>query len=413
MPERGGENGLKPEAAATQADALADHPVLPQPKVDPESLVLRGTPRRVVRFRRELIIGIAAASSLAIAATAWFALRPASFKLAASGEEMFVAKGAGSPEALAAAPGSYDQIPKLGPALPGDLGRPILEHQRKLAEQGALPPDDPAADAEATARQRALAEEAAARQSAVLMNLGGRGGMAAVAASLPSATAAAPTDQPTGIPEAAQVSAGSNVSTDKEVIPHRVRAPASPWILSSGSVIAGSLVTGLNSDLPGLVVAQVSENVYDSITGRTLLIPQGARLIGRYESAIAFGQRRAFVAWQRIIWPDGSSLTIDNAPASDAAGYAGLADKVDFHTGTLLKGVGLSTLLGVGTQLSLGDSESDLVRALRESAQQGGSRAGDRLVERSLDIEPTITIRPGVPVRVLVHADLVLKPWNP
>jgi len=180
-----------------------------------------------------------------------------------------------------------------------------------------------------------------------------------------------------------------------------------------GQVIAASLVTGLDSDLPGLVVAQVSENVYDSISGRTLLIPQGARLLGRYESNIDFGQRRAIVAWQRIIWPDGSSLTLDNAPASDAAGYAGLADKVDFHSWALLKGVGLATLLGVGTELGFGGDESDLVRALRESAQTGGARAGDRIVERNLDIAPTIGVRPGWPLRVIVHRDLVLAPWRP
>jgi type IV secretion system protein VirB10 len=143
-----------------------------------------------------------------------------------------------------------------------------------------------------------------------------------------------------------------------------------------------------------------------------LLIPQGARLIGSYENAVAFGQRRAFVVWKRIIWPDGSSLRIDE-PASDAAGYAGLADKVDAHGGQLLKGVALSTLLGVGTELSLGDDESDLVEAIRQSAQQSGARAGDRLVEKYLDIEPTITVRPGWPVRVIVQRDLVLKPWGP
>ena len=177
-------------------------------------------------------------------------------------------------------------------------------------------------------------------------------------------------------------------------------------------MIAASLVTGLNSDLPGLVVAQVSENVFDSVTGRTLLIPQGARLIGRYESNTSYGQQRAFVVWQRIIWPDGSSLTLDDAPASDPSGYAGVRDRVDSHGWQLLKGVALSTLLGVGTELGTGSDESEFVRAVREAAQQSGGRAGDRLVERSLDIRPTMMVRPGWPVRVLVHKDLVLQPWR-
>jgi type IV secretion system protein VirB10 len=194
--------------------------------------------------------------------------------------------------------------------------------------------------------------------------------------------------------------------------PHALQTPASPHQVMAGSVIAASLVTGLNSDLPGLVVAQVTENVYDTVTGRTLLIPQGARLIGSYDSVIAFGQSRALLVWRRIVLPDGSSIQIDNLPATDAAGYAGLEDEVDFHTWRLIKGVVLSTLLGVGTELSLGGEESDLVRALRESTQQNANRAGQRITERNLNIQPTITVRPGWPLRVIVHQDLVLRPYR-
>lgn len=117
------------------------------------------------------------------------------------------------------------------------------------------------------------------------------------------------------------------------------------------------------------------------------------------------------VAWQRIVLPNGSSIRIDNLPATDLAGYAGLSDKVDAHTWQLLKGIALSTLFGVGTELSLGDGESDLVRAIRESAQQGTSRAGDQIVTKNLDVQPTITVRPGWPLRVVVHKDIVLAPW--
>jgi type IV secretion system protein VirB10 len=174
-------------------------------------------------------------------------------------------------------------------------------------------------------------------------------------------------------------------------------------------VIAGSLITGLRSDLPGLVIAQVTESVYDSPTGRILLIPQGARLIGSYDSVVAFGQSRALVVWQRIVFPDGRSLRLDNVPATDPAGYAGLADKVDHHTWTLLKGAVVSTLLGVGANLTF-TGESDLVQAIRESTQQNVSRAGDQLTSRNLNIQPTITVRPGTPVRLVVHRDLVLAP---
>jgi hypothetical protein len=179
-----------------------------------------------------------------------------------------------------------------------------------------------------------------------------------------------------------------------DVNPHALTRAVSPYTLSAGSVIAASLITGINSDLPGFITAQVTQNAYDSVTGRTLLIPQGSRLIGSYDSVVAFGQKRALVVWQRIILPNGSSLRIDNMPASDARGFAGLADKVDLHTWQLLKGVVLSTLLGVGTELSIG-GEGDLVRAIRESTQQSASRAGDQIVSKNLNIQPTITVRPG------------------
>lgn len=192
---------------------------------------------------------------------------------------------------------------------------------------------------------------------------------------------------------------------------HALQPPGSPHQVMAGSVIAASLLTGVNSDLPGLVIAQVTEPVYDTVTGRTVLIPQGSRLIGAYDSVVAFGQSRALLVWQRIILPDGSSIQIDNLPATDPAGYAGLEDRVDFHTWRLLRGVALSTLLGVGTELSLGDTESDLVRAIRESTQQNADRAGQQIVTRNLDIQPTIRIRPGWPLRVIVHKDLTLRPW--
>src|SRR3546814_18907084 len=114
--------------------------------------------------------------------------------------------------------------------------------------------------------------------------------------------------------------------------------PISPNTLVAGSVIAASLITGLNSDLPGLVTAQVTQNVYDSATGRTLLVPQGARLIGSYDSVVAFGQKRALVVWQRIVMPDGSSLRIDNAPATDQSGFAGLTEQGHFHPCTAHNG---------------------------------------------------------------------------
>ena len=174
-------------------------------------------------------------------------------------------------------------------------------------------------------------------------------------------------------------------------------------------MIAASLLTGLNSDLPGMVTAQVTQNVFDTVTGRILLVPQGARLTGRYDSVVAFGQSRALVIWERLILLDGSSIQLGGMPATDASGYAGLSDEVDFHTWTLLKGVAVATLLGVGSELTI-DGESDLVEAIREATQRNTLRAGDQITQRALNIQPTISIRPGTPVRVLVTRDLILQP---
>jgi N-acyl-L-homoserine lactone synthetase len=170
--------------------------------------------------------------------------------------------------------------------------------------------------------------------------------------------------------------------------------------------ISASLITGLNSDLPSEVTAQVTENVYDTVTGQILLIPQGAKLIGSYDSVVAFGQSRALLVWQRIIMPDGSSIQIDNLPATDAAGYAGLSDKVDYHTWTLLKGIRPSTLLGVGTETTFGSSQSNLVQAIEQSTEESTNQAGQRIVEKDLNIQPTITVRLGWPLRVIVSKDL-------
>jgi type IV secretion system protein TrbI len=192
---------------------------------------------------------------------------------------------------------------------------------------------------------------------------------------------------------------------------HSLQKPVSPFTLMAGSIIPASLVTGLNSDLPGFVIGQVTENVYDTVIGRYLLVPQGTKIIGKYDSVVAFGQKRALVVWQRLIRPDGSSLVIDNLPATDEGGYAGLEDQVDFHTWSLLKGVALATLLGVGSELTLGNNQNDLISAIEQSAVKNTDQAGQQFVQRQLDVQPTLTVRPGWPLRIIVHKDLILEPY--
>jgi len=390
------------------------------PKVDPETLVLRARPTRAIRFKRGVIVSLIAIAATGVVGTTWFALEPHALHLVSDGDDKASAAKAPS-DTLSALPSSYANVPKLGPPLPGDLGRPILDRQRQLA--GApLPPSATNTEQLAEeARQHRLAELKAARESGLLVQTGNRQTMPVPAASSPAADAPAdngerpatvsidPDRDPNGQQHKADFMTASSKAAD--INPYPLASRPSPFTLSAGTVISASLITGLRSDLPGLVTAQVTERVYDSATGRILLIPQGARLIGSYDSVVAFGQKNALVVWQRIIFPDGSSVRLENAPATDPSGYAGLSDRVDFHTWSLLKGVVLSTLLGVGAELQF-SGESDLVQALRESTQQSVSRAGDQLTSRNLQVQPTITVRPGAPVRLVVHRDIILKPWS-
>ncbi|UCI32144.1 TrbI/VirB10 family protein [Mesorhizobium sp. B4-1-4] len=393
------------------------------PKLDPEQLQLRASPRRAVRFRRGVIVAIAAVGSGAILGVTMIALQGPALRMREQAEDLYNTDHKPTAEGLDTLPKDYSGMnpkpPMLGPPLPGDLGRPILERQRQL---GIAPGQ------EASAEEQRLAQQAiSARESQVLFRIVNRATQTDLAGNGRGAQqpfeALPQFDVRSGLPSVAPAEGDQNnqqrkldfiSQQDSRGIynPHALQTPASRYQLMAGSVIAASLITGINSDLPGLVVAQVTENVHDTVTGNTLLIPQGSRLIGTYDSVVAFGQKRALLVWQRIVMPDGSSIEIDNLPAADTAGYAGLEDKVDFHTWQLIKGVALATLLGVGTELSFGENESDLVKAIRESAQQNVSQAGQRITGKNLNIQPTITVRPGWPLRVIVHKDLVLRPYQ-
>lgn len=385
---------------------MNDEPEAPPapPKLAPEAMALRAQPARAIRFRRGVIIAVAAFGSASVTGVAWLALQPRIARQMAQPNEVSQPAAQAAADALDKAPATYGDIPKLGPPLPGDLGRPILRAQERQVE----PPPSPQpseADSEAARRPQRLAELKAARESGLMVQLqdAGRGKTTAAPASPEPVTSAA--DQ------VGHVAPAGRGSQNPDQNAHQLTRASSPNMVLAGSVIAASLITGLNSELPGMVTAQVTEHLYDTATGRILLVPQGTRLVGKYDNVVAFGQRRALVVWQRLILPDGSSLRLDDMPATDPSGYAGLSDKVDFHTWSLLKGVAIATLLGVGTELTI-TGESDLVQALRESAQSNSARAGDRITQRNLDIQPTITIRPGAPVRVLVTRDLVLTPWQ-
>jgi type IV secretion system protein TrbI len=191
----------------------------------------------------------------------------------------------------------------------------------------------------------------------------------------------------------------------KTVSPDRLANPASRYVVQAGAVIPAALVTGIRSDLPGQVTAQATENVYDSPTGRYLLIPQGSKLVGLYDSQISFGQDRVLLVWTRLIMPNGRSIVLERQPGADTQGFAGLEDEVDHHWGRLLMAAALSTVLGVGAELGA-------TKALRRGSTDSLNQTGQQIVRRNLNIQPTVTVRPGFPVRVIVNRDLVLTPYQ-
>ena len=203
-----------------------------------------------------------------------------------------------------------------------------------------------------------------------------------------------------------------NAAADKiTVSPDRLQAPASPYVVQAGTLIAGALLTGIRSDLPGQITGQVTENIYDSPTGQTLLIPQGAKLIGVYDSQVSFGQSQVLLVWTRLIMPNGQSIVLERQPGADPQGFSGLQDEVDNHWGELFKAAFLSTLLSVGSGAGTSGQENDLVQAIRQGASNSISQTGQQIVGRQLNIQPTLTIRPGFPVRIIVNRDLVLAPY--
>lgn len=376
--------------------------VRPQ-KEDPETLVLRGKPRQAIRFRRGLVIGAFAVFSAGLIGLSWMSLEPRSFRSAMLPDEGSEGRGK-PPDALTGLPSGYGDVPRLGPPLPGDLGRPILEHRRE-AEADASEPHGMLQGSVSDETQGLRDPANEARRSAILVGLAVNQDDRKV--DVP-ATPAPPASSISPEPERAN---SAMLGRSAAGYPGTVIPASSPYLLQAGSVIPASLITGLNSDVPGLVVAQVTEDVRDSVTGRFVLVPQGARLIGRYDSSISYGATRAFVIWDRVLFPDGTSLDLPKTPATEPGGEAGIADRVDRHGWQVLKGALLSTLLGLGN--AAGPSgEGEIARAIRQSAQQNGTAAGEQVVERGLSVKPTIMVRPGARIRALVNEDLQLQPWK-
>jgi type IV secretion system protein VirB10 len=385
------------------------------------SMRLRAERPRVTRLSRKVLAGGAAVGMIAISGAVLWALQNNRSR-STTPAELYTTDHHNVADGLTSLPRDYAGVPRqappLGPALPGDLGRPILNAQN--APSAGIP----AIDSE---QQRIGQEIEAARLSRLFASTSIRELASSIAeAASVGASTAVPNQgsQPVqpGADDAFSQNgqdrklAFVNAPVDRRATsPDRVAAPASTYVVQAGNIIPASLITGIRSDLPGQITAQVTENVYDSPTGRFLLIPQGTRLIGIYDSQVAFGQSRVLLVWTRLIMPNGRSIVLERQAGADTAGYAGLEDEVDNHWVALFKAALLSTLLGVGSELGTTSgtgSNSDVITALRRGSSDSLNQTGQKVVQRNLNIQPTLTIRPGFPVRVIVNRDLILEPYK-
>lgn len=202
---------------------------------------------------------------------------------------------------------------------------------------------------------------------------------------------------------------------DKWVLDSQVRTPITPYEVLTGTVIPATLVTGINSDLPGQMIAQVSQNVYDTARGNHLIIPQGTRLIGQYSSNVAYGQERVLVAWNRLVFPDGKTLDIGSMPGATGAGYSGLKDQVNNHYFRLFGSAFLMSMISAGvvySQDKYSNDSDDEVTASSAMAQQLANQIGQtaaQLIQKNLNIAPTLEIRPGFRFNVVVTKDMVFR----
>jgi len=400
-------------------------------------LTIRARPRAVRRFSRKalmgggLVLGVLMFGALAVALQSpnYDDERP---------DELYNVTHKPMADGLELLPKSYAELkPKLGPPLPGDLGAAYLETLGEVeeiepiatrAKPTSLGGYRPAPAQPRYARATDYAAPPKVEKPNLFFELSNRS-----SDTLPVQTADLRLDYLPRMPSYPDVSAPPSAfdlsplatdqnrqeakqaflerDTDGIYNSHGLVSPRSPYQVMAGNIIPASLVTGLNSDLPGQVIGQVTENVYDTVTGQHLLIPQGSRLMGRYDSVIAFGQSRALVVWTRLILPNGDSIQLDNLPGSDSQGFAGLKDKVDRHTWQFIKGAALSSLLSVGSELASDDTDR-LTRALQNAGQDTANIAGQRIIDRNLNVQPTLRVRQGWRFNVIVSRDLILKPYG-
>ncbi len=350
------------------------------PVTPPPDLALRARPPSPKRLSRKVIFAglIFAGVVIAFALVSGLSERPDRRGDAA---EAAVGAAGGPPESIQQASADYDAHALIG-------GEAFGLDTEPLPTDGAaelMPPTDPMwADARdagevSGAREPPPDPQAVARASPILF--AGR-----------------------------EVAADADEDADR--LDARLSPPRSRYELQAGHVIPAALVTALNSDLPGRVIAQVTAPVYDSVTGDHLLIPQGSRLIGTYRDGARYGDSRILLAWNRLILPNGWSINLENMDASDPSGASGLTDRTDNHLDRLAAAIALSSIITVAANEAEDSESSGFSQSLGDAAAQQAAQSGARIVDRELAVRPTLRVRAGAPVRVLVTRDIVLRRYR-
>lgn len=375
----------------------------PRPKTPPPPLMGRAPRPAAVRIRKPVVQAVVVGAALLVSGSlAWaFIIQPdlkSKARHAAEAERLEETRGGVRPsEKVTDQPASYDRLPEaqtlpeprgLGaPPDPEESATPVRISQPAYGGADARGASAPSPASEAAASSLFFGPSASPNRS---------GG-------------------PAASPFAAQTATGSGRVDDGAIYsPHTLADPVSPYELKAGAIVPGVLLTGVDTARPGPVVAAVSQNVFDSITGRHLLLPQGTRVIGRHEGRGDHGDGRAFLVWDRLILPNGKSLVLTQEPGVDAQGAVGVPGRSDrrlWSLGVASLFAGAISTLG---ELARGRGEDrSLLGSAGDAASIEASQVGGRLIDRELQVRPSIRVGAGAPVHVMITRDLILEPYRP
>lgn len=395
----------------------------PERQVEP--LTGQGPLPQVKRFNRKTV-GILTALIGVVALAAFgtsFTRKPAGRTQDPSAAEA-TAPAPSAADAINNLPGSYRDAPHLGPPLPGEVGAILAGtpvSPGTTVSAGVVPPPSvPMTSSRSETESDKVAVRV--RESGFGFSGGAGGG---------STETGNPLDRLAGLAGIPNLPIGGapvrpdrdadNRQDDKQEFLERSRGgkwalkdgvhpPTSPYTLFAGTVIPGVLLTGIDSDLPGQIEGQISQNVYDSVRGEHLILPQGTKLLGTYDSRITYGQSRVLVVWTRIIRPDGSNLDLEGMPGVDLSGYSGMTGNVDRHLGRILTAVVLGSVIQAGAAAGTSYSDPTFAGLARQGAGQGLNEATQQIVRKELQLQPTIRVAPGARFAVFTTKDVSIPP---